>query len=332
MPFLPSSAPVEVRLGNGIEVATGAGTVYLDPARETADSVVTHAHLDHLRAGALMTPVTLDVLRLRKPAARGVALRYGERVDVAGATVTLHDAGHVLGSAMVDVAGVLYTGDFNPSPGLTCGRAEPRPCDVLVTESTFGDPRFDLPKKDLVLGSVEAWTLRRLLAGPVALGAYQMGRAQELVALLNRAGKVPVVSPDIAAITAVYNAHGHDLAYAVAGTERARDIEAGHAAWIVPRQWLKKGSDFSRKIRAEGGSAAYLSGWCHVYSYFGAYDVDAQFALSDHAGFRELLAFIEACAPKRVLTTHGHTQVLAREVRRRLNLPASVVGLGPTTS
>ena len=322
MPFLPAADTVQVRLGNGIEVSTGSGTLLLDPSREAANAVVTHAHLDHLRAGAHMTPPTLDVLRVRRPASSGFALRYGEPLEVGGMEVVLHDAGHVLGSAMVEVSGVLYTGDFNPAPGLTCGRAEPRACDVLITESTFGDPRFDLPPKAMVLDSVEAWTLRKLLNGPVALGAYQLGRAQELVALLNRAGQVPVVSPDIGAINAVYNAYGHDLAYAVAGSPRARELEQGNAPWVVPRAWLKKGSDFSRKMRAEGGAAAYLSGWCHLYTYFNAYDIEAQFALSDHAGFRDLIAFIEQCSPKRVLTTHGRAKALAREIRKRLRIPA----------
>jgi len=310
-----------VSAGNGVQVTSGASTLFLDPKRATADSVVTHAHADHLMPDAHMTPPTLGFLKVRKPTRTGTALAYGREIDVAGMRVRLHDAGHVFGSAMVEVTtseeSLLYTGDFNTRAGFTTAAARPISCDVLVTESTYGDPRFDLPPKDLVLASLEAWTLRRLLQGPVALGAYPLGRAQELVCLANRAGLVPIVSPDIAELTAVYNAHGHDLRYAVSGSERARTLDGGRALHIVPREWLKKDHAFARGHTARGGQAAYLSGWCHRYSYFDKYAIDAQFALSDHAGFSDLVEFVLACDPTRVFTMHGSAARLAKELRSR---------------
>lgn len=329
-----------VSAGNGVQVTSGASTLFLDPKRATPDSVVTHAHSDHLpadahsrtRSGASspqalddrrsrMTPPTLDFLKVRKPKRSGIALPYGKDAEVAGMRVRLHDAGHIFGSAMAQVvtpdASLVYTGDFSTRSSFTAGEARPIACDVLVTESTYGDPRFDLPPKDLVLESLEAWMLQRLLRGPVALGAYPLGRAQELVFLANRAGLVPIVSPDIAALTGVYNAHGHDLRFAVLGSERALALEGGRALHIVPREWLKKDHAFAQGHRARGGQAAYLSGWCHRYSYFTKFAIDAQFALSDHASFSELVEFALACKPKRVLTMHGSAAVLAHELRQR---------------
>lgn len=306
--------------GNGVEVHTPEGVLYLDPKKSTVGAFVTHGHTDHLTPDAYMTPPTLDFLRVRRPTRTGKALDYGKEQDVNGLRVTLHDAGHIFGSAMVEVVtkegSLVYTGDFNPRQGYTSGKAEPRACDTLVMESTYGDPRFDLPPREMVFESLERWTLSRLVKGPVALGAYPLGRAQELIALANRSGVTPVVSPDIAALTAVYNAHGHDLSYAVAGTERARDMES-QALHIVPREWLKREADFARGMRSRGGAMAYLSGWCHRYSYFNAYDIEAQFALSDHASFRDLVAFAEATKAKRVYTMHGAATTLAKELRAR---------------
>ena len=310
--------------GNGVEVSSGGSTLFLDPKRTSEHSVVTHGHTDHLTPDAVMTPPTLDFLRVRKPARSGHALPYGREREVNGLRVRLHDAGHIFGSAMVEVTtpdgSLVYTGDFNPRQGFTSGKAEPRECDVLVTESTYGDPRFDLPPREMVLESLEAWTLNRLMRGPVALGAYPLGRAQELISLANRAGVTPVVSPDVAALTAVYNAHGHDLSYAVLGTERAQDL--AHGLHVVPREWLRREHAFVRGLKQRGGAAAYLSGWCHRYTYFNAYDIDAQFALSDHASFRDLLGFVEASRPKRVYTMHGAASTLAREIRGRLGIKA----------
>lgn len=305
--------------GNGVEVHAGGQTLFLDPKKTTVNSVVTHGHTDHLTPDAHMTPPTLDFLRIRRPTRTGKALPYGRETEVNGMRVKLHDAGHIFGSAMVEVmhdeGTLVYTGDFNPREGFTTGKAEPRACDTLVMESTYGDPRFDLPPRELVLESLEAWALARLVKGPVALGAYPLGRAQELIFLANCAGLSPVVSPDIAALTAVYNAHGHDLSYAVAGTERAREMES-QALHIVPREWLKRDHDFARGLRSRHGAAAYLSGWCHRYSYFNAYDIDAQFALSDHASFRDLVAFAQETKAKRVYTMHGAAATLAKELRK----------------
>jgi Cft2 family RNA processing exonuclease len=312
---------VDVASGNGVEVAAGGQVLFLDPKRSTGTSVVTHGHTDHLVPDAHMTPPTLDFLRIRKPARTGSALPYGKPIEIAGMQVLLHDAGHIFGSAMVEVTtpegNLLYTGDFNPRGSFTTGKAGARECRVLVTESTYGDPRFDLPPRELVLESLEAWTLARLLKGPVALGAYPLGRAQELIFLANRAGITPIVSAEIGALTAVYNAHGHDLGYAIMGTDRARDLEPSGALHIVPRDWLKRDHDYARGLEARQGSAAYLCGWCHRYSYFNAYNIQAQFALTDHASFRDLVAFAEACRPKRVYTMHGASGHLARELRKR---------------
>jgi Cft2 family RNA processing exonuclease len=313
---------VRVVAGNGVEVhATRGAVLYMDPKRTSVDSVVTHGHTDHLTPGAHMTPPTLDFLKVRRPARSGKALPYGQDVQVAGLRVRLHDAGHIFGSAMVEVTApegsLLYTGDFNPRAGFTTGRAQARSCDTLVMESTYGDPRFDHPPREMVLESLETWMLGRLVKGPVALGAYPLGRAQELIALANRAGLTPVVPPEIAALTAVYNSHGHDLSYATSGSDRARDLEAQGGLHIVSREALKKGSDFARGLRARGGAAAYLSGWCHRYSYFNAYEIDAQFALTDHASFRDLIAFALETKAKKVYTMHGAASILAKELRER---------------
>lgn len=327
----PLGRPVafDVRLGNGVEVRDGDRVLSLDPDTSAPHAVLSHAHLDHVKGSkggepAWMTAATLDLMRSRKAGAPGRTVAYGEAFEAGGFPVRLHDAGHVLGSAMAEVGDVLYTGDFNPTAGLLHRGARPVRCDTLVIESTYGDPRMDLPPKALVLDTLETWTLRRLVQGSVALGSHPLGRAQELIAMFNRSGVIPVVSADIAQMTAVYNAHGADLDCIPLGSPKAQEL-AGRACYVVPRQYLKKGADFAKRLRAEGGSAAYLSGWCHRYSYFRTYDIDAQFVLSDHAGFKELLSFAEACAPRRVFTFHGDAEPLAAAMAERLGVPSQAL-------
>ncbi len=318
-----------MREGNGVEVHHGDRVLHLDPKRAVGGSVVSHGHLDHLASGGVMTPPTVDMLRVRR-GGTGTALAVGEEATVAGFPLRLQEAGHVLGAAMVEVEvdgrTLLYTGDFSTVPGLTRGGAKPVACDVLVMESTYGEPRWDLPPRDLVLENVERWVGNRLAEGPVALGAYALGRAQELVALANRNGWQPMLPPDVADLTRVYNDHGCDLTFVERGSGEAwRETTRGNLLHIVPRTELRKGTSFTKRLRKQGGSAALLSGWCHRFRYFDRYAIDAQFPLTDHASFPELVAFARACDPDRVLLHHGSAKRLARELKSRVGLQAEAL-------
>lgn len=317
----------QVAWDHGLVLTGLQGTLRLDPGRPgPGPAVVSHAHLDHLSGhGAHMTEPTRDFLAARTGSVDARSLPLHKPTDLGGWEVTLHDAGHCLGAAMVQAGDLLYTGDFNPVAGFTTPGAKPVPCDTLVIESTYGDPRFRLPPRELALASMEAWFDHTLPEAGIALGAYQLGRAQELVALLNRRGVVPAVTPDIGALCDIYRKHGMAIRDRPATADEMYGTLAPGQAIVVPRNLLLKGSPFARHLRASGGKAAYVSGWCGIYSYHDKYEIDAQFGLTDHATFDQLLAFVQACKPRQVYTVMGRTQPLAREVAR-LGFPAKALG------
>ncbi|HLE46429.1 MAG TPA: hypothetical protein VI915_05565, partial [Thermoplasmata archaeon] len=135
---------------DGIVVQDGIKEVILDPARPMAGSIVSHGHLDHLTAGGVMTPETLEILKVRKRTSVATPLPYDRERDVNGFHVRLRDAGHVFGSAMIRVDDLLYTGDMNPEGGVTCGKAVPERCSTLVIEATYGKPYLNFPPKHVV--------------------------------------------------------------------------------------------------------------------------------------------------------------------------------------
>ena len=310
---------MDVFYEKGIVVQEGAREIVLDPRRGRAGSVVSHGHLDHLSSGGYMTPGTLDILRVRRKRGNGTPIEYDRETDVDGFAVTLRDAGHTFGSAMVRVDDVLYTGDFNPEGGVTCGRAEPEWCRTLVVDATYGRPSFHFPKKRDVEADVLAWTESSLARGPVAIGAYEFGKAQEMIALMNR-GKLEVAVPDrIADLADVYRRHGVPLTYRRTSelSEAERDEPR---VYIVPRGWLRTppvGAAWMAKART-----AFVSGWCTMYDFTRMYGLDAQFPLSDHADFDDLLEFVEHCRARRVYTVFTHADELAREIARKLKVKA----------
>src|SRR5207249_700687 len=158
-------------------------------------SIVRHGHMDHLTSGGIMTPQTVAVLKVRR-GGTGQPLPYGKEIELNGFRVVLRDAGHVFGSAMVRVDDLLYTGDFNPEGGATCGRAQPEFVRDLIVDATYGRPGYNFPPKHDVESDLLNWLEMELANGPVALGGYEFGKSQELIAPGNRLGVEFPVSDD----------------------------------------------------------------------------------------------------------------------------------------
>jgi Cft2 family RNA processing exonuclease len=310
---------MRVRYEGGILVQDLLKEVILDPVRKTPGSVVSHGHMDHLTSGGIMTPQTLDVLKVRR-GGTGRALPYGQETDVNGFRVVLKDAGHVFGSAMIRVDDLLYTGDFNPEGGTTCGKARPEFVQSLIVDATYGRPGYNFPPKKEVESDLLTWLEMELASGPVALAGYEFGKSQELISLVNRLGIEVAVSERIADLADVYRRHGIDLKYrrlsALTESER-KDPRA----YILPPGWLRPPLDDSVSwLGSIGLRTAYVSGWCAMFDFTRRYGVDAQFPLSDHGDFEDVMDFIQACRPRKVYTVFSNAKELAKAVDRRLRI------------
>ena len=303
----------------GIVVQDGKREIVLDPKRGRTGSVVSHGHMDHLSSGGYMTPGTLDILKARRKRGTGTPIEYDREVEVEGFQVTLREAGHTFGSAMVRVDDVLYTGDFNPEGGVTCGRAEPEWCQTLILEATYGRPSFHFPDKRDTEADLVAWTELQLARGPVAIGGYEFGKAQELIALMNRA-KLDVAVPDgIADLADVYRQHGVKLQYRRTA-ELSEDERKDPRVYIVPGRWIRVLP--KEETWLSGARTAYVSGWCTLYDFTRTMGIDAQFPLSDHGDFDDLMEFAAHCRPRRVYTVFNHATELAKEIARKLKVKA----------
>jgi putative mRNA 3-end processing factor len=173
------------------------GDFHIDPTRPVERALITHGHSDHARAGhgaVLATQETLDLMLLRYGenfAGSIQAIGYGESVSLGGAKVTFHPAGHVLGSAQILVEAnglrIVASGDYKNVPDPTCTPFELVACDVFITEATFALPVFRHGDPDeqiaTLLHSVALFPERAHL-----VGAYSLGKAQRVIALLRKAG------------------------------------------------------------------------------------------------------------------------------------------------
>ena len=169
----------------------------IDALRASDRVVVTHGHADHARPGhgeVIATPETLAIMAARYGenfCQKRTPLRYGESLDMGDVTIRMEPAGHVLGSAQIvidhDGKRVVVSGDYKRKQDPTCAPFKPIPCDVFVTEATFALPVFSHPDPD---GEVKK-LIHSLAVFPDrchVIGAYSLGKAQRLIALLRQHG------------------------------------------------------------------------------------------------------------------------------------------------
>ena len=298
-----------------------AGDFYIDPWRPVHRAVITHAHADHARAGhghVLATAVSAGVLRSRLGASLPLqGLAYGETVLHHGVRISLHPAGHVLGSAQVRLehGGQVWvaSGDYflsaHDERNPTCAPFEPVRCDCFITESTFGLPVYRWAPQAQVLAEVDAWWRANAAAGrPSLLMAYRFGKAQRVIAGVDaRIGPI-VVHSAVAPLNEAYRAAGVPLP----PTATVRDLpdRQALAGALVVAPPSVHGSAWARRLGE--ASDAFASGWMALRGARRRQGVDRGFVLSDHADWPGLQRAIAASGASRIIVTHGFEAVMVR--------------------
>lgn len=300
-----------------------AGDFFVDPWRPVARAVITHAHSDHARPGCdayLCAAKGRAVLAARVGAKAVInTLSYGERKRVGDTMVSLHPAGHILGSAQVRVeteAGVwVVSGDYNNSTATpACAAFEPVHCDVFITESTFGLPIYRWPTPQTVFAEIHRWWAANRAEGLTSvLPAYPLGKSQRLLAGLD-AGEGPIaVHGNVRTFLPLYEAAGIRLAPTVPLTEQTAPEIRGKGLVIMSSAARETG--VLRKLGPL--SYAFASGWMQTRAARRSRDGDRGFVLSDHADWPGLLAAVEATGASRIGVTHGELDSFTRYLRDR---------------
>ena len=299
-----------------------AGDFFVDPWAAVDRAVVTHAHGDHVAWGCrsyLTSAPGVAVLRRRlDPQARIRGVGYGETLDLAGVRVSLHPAGHILGSAQVRVerAGEVWvvSGDYKTDPDPTCAAYQPVRCHTFVTECTFGLPVYRWPATAPVFDDIHAWWRTNQSAGKATLlFGYALGKAQRLIAGLD-----PEVGPilthgAVERMTAVYRAAGVALPPTMHAGAVDRRTDWSRAIIIAPPS--ADGSVWTRRFGPQ--STAFASGWMLVRGTRRRRSLDRGFPLSDHVDWPALMATIEATGAVQIWVTHGFTGPVVRWLHER---------------
>jgi len=308
------------------------GDFYIDPWRPVDRAVITHAHADHARVGHghyLASERSAGVLRSRLGDISLQTLSYGEVIEHHGVRLSLHPAGHVLGSAQVRLehggqvwvasgdyflSGTTAAAEDNP----TCDAFEPVRCDCFVTESTFGLPVYRWRPQREVVAEINAWWSANAEAGRASLlMGYSFGKAQRLLAGLDeRIGPI-VVHSAVEPLNRAYRAEGVRLPATRLISEVADKASLSRAIAIAPPS--VQGSSWARALNVAGveASDAFASGWMQLRGARRRRGVDRGFVMSDHADWPGLQRAIAATGAERVIVTHGYEAVMVRWLQQQ---------------
>lgn len=287
--------------------------LWIDPATPKPRAVITHGHADHARSGhgeVIATPETLAIMEARYGPQKGRPLEYGELFQANGLSLSLHPAGHVLGSSQVRLEGpdatIVVSGDYKRRPDPTCAPFEPIPCDVFVTEATFALPVFRHPDDR---GEIQR-ALAALAAQPdrcLLVGAYALGKAQRVIALMRELGHGETIylHGALMRLTELYQRLGVDLGDVRPATGISKEELKGKVVMCPPSalndRWTR---------RLPEPITAFASGWMRIRNRAKQKGVEQPIILSDHADWDELTSTIRQIAPREVWVTHGRDDAL----------------------
>ena len=290
---------------------------YIDPWRPVKRAVITHAHADHAREGShsyLCTRETKPLLTARLGSGIQIeTLEYGQVLTMKAVRLSLHPAGHILGSAQVRIEkdGVVFvvSGDYKRNLDPPCAPFESLRCHTFISESTFGLPIFKWPEPNQVMADINAWWRSNRKNGRTSiLFAYALGKAQRILAGLD-----PTIGPilthgAVEKVSHCYRDAGIHLPQThYVGEYEDKDLikaalviappSADHPAWM--RRFPQR-------------SRAFASGWMRIRGNRRRRAVDRGFVLSDHSDWNGLIQTIQASGASKILLTHGYASELGR--------------------
>ncbi|MFK7971297.1 MAG: ligase-associated DNA damage response exonuclease [Bacteroidia bacterium] len=297
-----------------------AGDFYIDPWKAVDRAVITHGHSDHAKRGMKSYLAHRDsepILRLRL--GKNIQLEtvaYDEPVMINGVKVSLHPAGHIIGSAQVRVEykGEIWvaSGDYKiEDDGLT-PPFEPIRCHAFISETTFGLPVYRWRPQEEVLAAINAWWAQNAAEGrPSVIHAYALGKAQRLLQSVDPSIGPLMTHSTVENVNEAFREIGWNLNKTTRITAAHKAADFQQALIVAP------GSAIKGRLEAKLGdySLGMVSGWmAHRKGRFRR-PADRGFVLSDHADWDGLNEAIRATGAEKIILTHGYASAFARWLR-----------------
>ncbi len=279
--------------------------IFLDPKEPVACAVISHAHGDHAIPGHDTVYCTYNTAKLLRARFRFFAHKvitpaWNETFTLEGIPFRFTSAGHMLGSAKIvwerNNKTIVYTGDFKRQADTSCEPYEVTPCDILVTESTFGQPGKHHPDDESAIRELQKFPGKNFV-----IGTYSLGKSQRVISIINR--YLPelkiMVHPKIAIYNKIYKEAGFDIGNWSPYQRQVFRKQTG-IVYLIPPSVLQSYLASPYCLRG------MASGWDHLQQ-----GMEVNLLISDHADWQDLINTIQECGAKTVYTVHGDGKLLS---------------------
>lgn len=305
------------------------GEFYIDPWKPVQKAIITHGHADHAYSGHkfyLCHTYTKPILQLRLGDNNYQTLKWNEPININGVNVSLHPAGHIIGSSQVRIEindeVWVVSGDYKTEDDGISGKFEPIRCNTFITESTFGLPIYKWKPQQEIYDNVITWINKNKENGKTSvLLAYSLGKAQRILQAIKETTQTIFAHGAVFNMQKMLIENGWDLAPVERITpETPKELLKGAVVIAPPSAdgttWMKRFNPYAVGI---------CSGWMQVRGNARRRNVDAGFALSDHADWDGLLQTVKAIGAERVFVTHGFQSAFTRYLNEEnISLAAEV--------
>ncbi|MDO8538702.1 MAG: MBL fold metallo-hydrolase RNA specificity domain-containing protein [archaeon] len=317
---------MQISAYKGVKVSDNK-SIIIDPASSLAKAdfgIISHAHSDHARISGsknfttYLTPETRHLMNAKGMNLKNMKeIEFNKKIQLDEFSVELHNSGHVLGSAQIEIqnnSSCVVTNDFKLHDSIILEGAKPLKCDTLLIESTFGRKEFVFPERALVYEQMLKWMNLHLKQGKfLVLGGYSIGKAQELTKFCNDfLGINPLVHENIANANKVYEHFGKKLGNTIPLNHNLKESQILIMPTHLITPFLIQTLSFSLGKKIE---TALATGWNNA-SFF------KTFPLSDHADFNQLMQYVKESSPKQVYTFHGFDSDFAKSVQKETGISA----------
>ena len=308
---------VTVLRRGGLIVKTSETELWLDSAGSKRDLIlISHAHSDHVPRNlgrVVSTPETASILKIFRDGFDWIDLRFGEYIGLGDVRISAESSGHVLGSSqfLIDSGDerLVYTGDLNVYDSIVLKGAEPIEADKLVIEATYGSPNYIFPRREEIYARIIGWIIKTIRSGEIpAFKVYALGKAQEIMKLVNTYLKIPVITSwTVSKIAEKYVDHGIRLSYLpIYSDDGLEAFSQGECVYIASK---RRNPPSKKRIRW-----AVATGWALRYRYGG---FDEAFPLSGHSDYPGLVRYVEESRPREIYVIHGFVKSFVKQLRRR---------------
>jgi len=299
----------------GIILSTEEEQICFDPQRRASefDNVfISHSHSDHTagfsgRSEKYSTIETKQIFEARygKDIESFRRIRYDKKIEIGSVEIIPRNAGHILGSTQFEIhtdqKTIVYTGDINCKHTLITEAAKPINCDILILEATYGNPVFQFPARDGIYVEIAEWVLRSIKGRRTPVfEVYSVGKAQEIIAVINYFTELPVVvSPIISRVNEVYERFNKRLDSIRADSGEGEEVlKEGECCYVISSR---------KRNLPDNAVKATATGW---NVRFGPRRYGTGFLLSNHADFKQLIKYVEEAKPSIVYTCYGQDKTL----------------------